>query len=164
MLFRSAIGADATPGDGDALMTLTFRVEDVEAPIQQLVSLRNIQVADSRADLFRVNLGHPTFNPMGATWRTLLLQNYPNPFNPETWIPFELAKDSEVRIEVMSPTGQMVRRLDLGWLDSGAYRSRNAAAYWDGRNELGERVSSGVYFYRIITGDYTAVRKLVILK
>ena len=159
-----AIGADATPGDGDALMTLTFRVEDVEAPIQQLVSLRNIQVADSRADLFRVNLGHPTFNPMGATWRTLLLQNYPNPFNPETWIPFELAKDSEVRIEVMSPTGQMVRRLDLGWLDSGAYRSRNAAAYWDGRNELGERVSSGVYFYRIITGDYTAVRKLVILK
>ena len=160
----AALGADASAGEGDALMTLTFRVDDLEAPLQQLVSLRNIQIANTGADLFRVNLGHPTFNQMGATWRTMLLQNYPNPFNPETWIPFELAKDSEVRIEVVSSSGATVRSLDLGWLDSGAYRGRNDAAYWDGRNEVGERVSSGVYFYRIITGDYTAVRKLVILK
>jgi len=160
----AALGSEATAGDGDALMTLTFRVDDLEAPLEQLVSLRNIQIANTGADLFRINLGHPTFNTLGATWRTVLLQNYPNPFNPETWIPFELAKDSEVRIEVVSTSGRTIRRLDLGWLDSGSYRGRNAAAYWDGQNELGERVSSGVYFYRIITGDYTAVRKLVILK
>ena len=96
--------------------------------------------------------------------QTALLQNYPNPFNPETWIPFTLAEDSLVTINIYDTKGQLVRRFDLGKQGAGVYTSRDRALYWDGRNDTGERVSSGIYFYQLRAGKFTAVQKLVIMK
>jgi len=96
--------------------------------------------------------------------KTELLANYPNPFNPETWLPYQLAKDTHVAIKVYDTKGQLVRRLDLGRQRAGTYLSRDRAAYWDGKNSFGEKVASGVYFYQIQTGSFSAVRKMAILK
>ncbi len=93
-----------------------------------------------------------------------LLANYPNPFNPETWIPYQLAKDSEVSIRIYDTTGRVVRTLQLGHQAAGFYTDRSRSAYWDGRNALGEPVASGVYFYTLTAGDFTATRKLLIRK
>lgn len=95
---------------------------------------------------------------------TTLLPNYPNPFNPETWIPFQLAEESSVRVTMYASDGTVVRVLDLGRLPAGLYTSRARAAYWDGRNEQGERASSGVYFYRLEAGRYTATGRMHLLK
>ena len=93
-----------------------------------------------------------------------LLENYPNPFNPETWIPYQLSAAADVSISIYSVNGHLVRHLDLGHQSSGVYRSRSRAAYWDGRNEFGERVASGLYFYTLTAGDFTATRKMLIRK
>ena len=95
---------------------------------------------------------------------TILLANYPNPFNPETWIPYQLANDSDVSLSIYDINGALVRELDLGLKPAGYYTDRTKAAYWDGRNEWGEQVASGVYFYYLQAGDYSQMRKLVILK
>ena len=98
---------------------------------------------------------------------TILLPNYPNPFNPETWIPYQLAQDSDVRISIYDARGSVVRVLTLGHQSVGYYTSRSRAAYWDGRNALGERVASGVYFYHLqmdTLSAFSALRKMVILK
>jgi hypothetical protein len=95
---------------------------------------------------------------------TRALPNYPNPFNPETWIPFELKEASDVRIQLYDMGGNVVRRLDLGYREEGYYMTRSDAAYWDGRNESGERVASGVYFYELRAGDFRALRRLVVSK
>ena len=96
--------------------------------------------------------------------RTALLPNYPNPFNPETWIPFQLAESSRVTVTIYNAAGQTVRTLELGQLPAGTYHSRSKAAYWDGRNALGERVASGLYFYRIEAGSFSQLRRMMILK
>ena len=95
---------------------------------------------------------------------TALLANYPNPFNPETWIPYQLAELSEVSISIYSTDGQVVRKLSFGSMPAGMYHSKSRAAYWDGRNVLGESVASGVYFYRLTAGRFTATRKMLIQK
>ena len=95
---------------------------------------------------------------------TSLLPNYPNPFNPETWIPYDLAEDAEVSIHIWTLKGESVRRLSVGFQTAGIYRSRERAAYWDGRNAAGELVASGVYFYTLHAGGVKATRQLVILK
>ena len=95
---------------------------------------------------------------------TVLLPNYPNPFNPETWIPYQLAEPSEVRIRIYDLIGSLVRELDLGHQRKGYYTNRSRAAYWDGRNDIGEKVSSGIYFYTLTTGDFSATRKMIIRK
>ena len=95
---------------------------------------------------------------------TQLLRNYPNPFNPETWIPYHLANDTDVSLFIYDMNGALVRELDLGHQRAGYYTDRSRAAYWDGRNGLGERVASGVYFYQLRAGDYLKLRKMVILK
>ena len=95
---------------------------------------------------------------------TLLLPNYPNPFNPETWIPYDLAEDSEVEIHIYNLKGESVRRLSFGFQGAGTYRTRSRAAYWDGRNAVGEPVASGVYFYTLQAGQIKATRQMVILK
>ncbi|MBI1922685.1 IPT/TIG domain-containing protein [Candidatus Poribacteria bacterium] len=96
--------------------------------------------------------------------QTVLLQNYPNPFNPETWMPYQLASDAEVHITIYDTRGAVVRRLELGHQGAGYYHDRFRAAYWDGRNETGERVSSGVYFYQLRAGEVTATRRMVVVK
>ena len=96
--------------------------------------------------------------------RTALLTNYPNPFNPETWIPYQLAEAAGVTVTIHSVDGKVIRTLALGTKAAGRYQSRSRAAYWDGRNTLGERVVSGLYFYTLSTGDFTATRKMLVLK
>ena len=93
-----------------------------------------------------------------------LLPNYPNPFNPETWIPYQLANSSDVEIAIYDTRGMLVRTLAVGHQSAGFYMDRNRAAYWDGRNGLGESVASGVYFYQLQTDDISSMRKMVILK
>ncbi len=95
---------------------------------------------------------------------TALLANYPNPFNPETWIPYHLAESAEVTLRIYAIGGELVRTLDLGHQPAGRYQDRSQAAYWDGRNEMGESVASGVYFYTLTAGDFTATRKMLIRK
>ena len=95
---------------------------------------------------------------------TRLLANYPNPFNPETWIPYHLANDSELSITIYDVGGTVVRRLELGHQRAGYYTSRSRAAYWDGRNEFGERVATGIYFYQLQADNMSLLRKMVILK
>lgn len=95
---------------------------------------------------------------------TALLANYPNPFNPETWIPYQLVKPAEVTLHIYSVKGELVQTLALGHQSVGIYHSKNRAAYWDGRNAQGECVASGVYFYTLSAGDFSATRKLLIRK
>ena len=95
---------------------------------------------------------------------TVLFPNYPNPFNPETWIPYQLATSADVTLRIYAAHGKLVRTLALGHQPVGIYRDRNRAAYWDSRNELGEPVASGVYFYTLTAGDFIATRKMVIMK
>jgi len=95
---------------------------------------------------------------------TQLLPNYPNPFNPETWIPYHLSQDAEVVLRIYDVRGRIVRTLDIGFQSFGYYASRDKAAYWNGKTDTGERVSSGTYFYQIQAGDYTETHKMVILK
>ena len=96
--------------------------------------------------------------------RTMVLANYPNPFNPETWIPYQLARDAAVRIDIYTADGRAVRTLVLGHQPAGMYQEKSRAAYWDGRNALGELVASGLYFYTLTAGDFTATRKMLIRK
>ena len=95
---------------------------------------------------------------------TALLPNFPNPFNPETWIPYHLSKDAEVTLRIYTVNGTLVRTLALGHQPAGIYQNRSRAAYWDGKNALGEPVASGVYFYTLTAGDFTATRKMLIQK
>ena len=95
---------------------------------------------------------------------TALLPNYPNPFNPETWLPYHLAKDANVTLTIYDVRGGVVRALMLGYQAAGVYEDRERAAYWDGRNHQGEPVASGVYFYTLTAGDFTATRKMLILQ
>ena len=96
--------------------------------------------------------------------KTQLLANYPNPFNPETWIPYELATDTHVRITIYNTQGVVIRSLQLGHQSGGYYTGRDRAAYWDGRNAFGEQVASGLYFYQLETDEMSSMRKMVILK
>ena len=95
---------------------------------------------------------------------TLLLANYPNPFNPETWLPYHLANASAVVITIYDVRGHVIRRLELGHQREGYYTTRSRAAYWDGRNAVGERVASGIYFYQLEADNNSLLRKMVILK
>ena len=95
---------------------------------------------------------------------TALLPNYPNPFNPETWLPYQLAKPAEVVLSIYTVNARLVRTLEVGHQPAGLYHSKHRAAYWDGRNTAGEKVASGLYFYTLTAGDFTATRKLSIAK
>lgn len=96
--------------------------------------------------------------------KTILLSNYPNPFNPETWIPYQLASDAEVKITIYDMSGNVVRMLNIGHRSAGAYIGRDSAAYWDGRNQLGESVGSGVYIYTFIADSFRATRRMLLRK
>ena len=105
----------------------------------------------------------PSATPMTPA-ETALLPNYPNPFNPETWIPYHLGKPVEVVLTIYDMKGQAVRSLVVGHQPDGVYRSRKRAAYWDGRNEMGEAVANGVYFCTMTAGEFAATRKMQVGK
>ena len=142
---------------GDKLKVSLYddRGRIVSGPFQRTVTTRDIRNAFLSLQL---NVGD--VQPQD----TLLAQNYPNPFNPETWIPYQLSQSTQVQIDIYNVSGQLVRSLDLGWQATGSYMTPSSAAYWDGRNAIGERVASGIYFYTLQTSDFTATRRMVILK
>ena len=93
-----------------------------------------------------------------------LFQNFPIPFNPVTWIPFDLTEDASVDLTIYDVSGTLVRRLDLGFLFGGTYLSKTRAAYWNGQNQFGEAVGSGIYFYRLDAGRFSSVKKMIVVK
>ena len=104
------------------------------------------------------------FAARAAPRETTLLPNYPNPFNPETWIPYRLAFPADVTVHIYAVNGSLIRHLPLGHQAAGMYHGRSRAAYWDGKNELGEPVASGIYFYTLTADDFNATRKMLIRK
>ena len=148
------------------------------APIYGALNLENMPTkADVAAWLQQAqqaNLTDPTFQrgilileqllAVLTPKETMLLANYPNPFNPETWIPYQLADPADVTLTIYDIQGRAVRTLDLGHQRAGTYHDRSRAAYWDGKNAQGESVASGVYFYTLTAGDFSATRKLLIRK
>ncbi len=106
----------------------------------------------------------PTHTHENIPGETQVFVNFPNPFNPETWIPYQLSKSAEVTVTIYTADGRVVRTLVLGHQHAGVYQDKNRAAYWDGRNTLGEPVASGVYFYTLTAGEFSATRKMLIRK
>jgi hypothetical protein len=119
-------------------------------------------VTEQDIQLGRISLGNVVASAVPI--RSELLANFPNPFNPETWIPFKLQKSSDISINIYDVHGRVVRKLELGSIPAGTYQTKAKAAYWDGTNDMGERVASGVYFYQLKASEFTASRKMVILK
>jgi hypothetical protein len=138
------------PGEYTVIVYAEDRVGNVSAPKQTSVTVRM-----TVASLLPITLGKV---------KTGLLLIYPNPANPETWIPYQLASDAEVTLTIYDVSGKVVRRLELGHQTAGSYRTRDRAAYWDGRNDYSERVSSGIYFVRLEAGDFVQTRRLVLVK
>ena len=101
---------------------------------------------------------------LGDIKRTALLQNFPNPFNPETWIPYTLADDAAVKVRIYDVQGELVRQLDIGQRGAGRYLNRQTAAYWDGKDQSGASVASGVYFYTLEADAFSDTRRMVIRK
>lgn len=93
-----------------------------------------------------------------------LLANYPNPFNPETWIPFKLSTPARVRVKIYNAKGELMRHFDLRQIQAGSYLSKEKALHWDGKNAYSEQAASGIYFYTIQAGDFTATRKMILVK
>ena len=113
---------------------------------------------------FAVDPKSKTLTMLGHIKQTMIFQNYPNPFNPETWFPYNLAEQAEVTVKIYDVAGALVRQLNIGLQEPGSYRSQEKAAYWDGRNEFGTKVASGIYFYTFTAGDFQSTRRMVILK
>ena len=137
----------------------TFTTADVQVWLASARNLDTTHPAYQRGIMFLEHL-LAVLSPE----RTVLLSNYPNPFNPETWIPYHLAAATDVQITIYDTTGRVVRHLDLGHQAAGYYTEKSRAAYWDGKNALGESVASGVYFYQLQTSSVSLLRKMVILK
>lgn len=159
VLVAASFGAgDAAPSLHSNLQGI-FTASDVQHWLSQARQLALTDATSRRGVLFLEQL-LAILTPK----KTLLLPNYPNPFNPETWIPYKLANPSHVQITIYDTQGSVVRKLDLGHQPVGLYQTRSRAAYWDGTNNLGETVASGLYFYTLTAGDFTATRKMHILK
>ena len=128
------------------------------------IGVKPLRYTVTAEDVKQSRIQLPTLVAYEIPAETQLLPNYPNPFNPETWIPYRLAKDAFVTLTIYDGSGRVVRTLDVGHQVAAVYESRSKAVYWDGRNEVGEQVASGVYFYHLSAGDYSATRKMLILK
>ena len=139
--------------------TLTIEVRDTTGSLIHTLQ-HKISATDVHRAFAELRLTPAELTPK----RTILLANYPNPFNPETWLPYQLANDAEVTIRIYSSRGQLVRNLNLGFQQAGYYIGKSQAAYWDGRNDLGERLASGVYLYQLSTPESSTTRKMVIRK
>ena len=152
-------------GAGSSAMGRTYEYIDkkVEPNKTYFYYLEDVDIHGIRdkSDTIKVTM-KPTLPKLPKEYR--LLQNYPNPFNPETWIPYELASGAEVTIQIYDIKGRLARELSLGRKQKGYYITKAKAAYWDGRNNQGKQVASGVYFYRIQAGSFTNIRRLVLLK
>ena len=154
-MFGNAAAAPSTQPQAPEILTA--------AAVQQwLTDARSLEVSDPI-----VQRGLAVLQQLLASLiptETKLLANYPNPFNPETWIPYRLAEDAFVILTIYDLSGQVVRTIDVGHQTAAVYESRSKVVYWDGGNEVGEQVASGLYFYHLSAGDYSATRKMLIVK
>jgi hypothetical protein len=154
--FAFASSEPAT-GQGNLIMAEFDVLPNAEGKTSPL-ALKDINLSNSLT-LSQIN-GSVTVLPSNFA----LMQNYPNPFNPETWIPFKLAADSPVTISIYSQNGRLIHTIALGNRNAGVYVARDKAVYWDGKDNSGEKVASGVYYYTLQAGKFRSVRKMVILK
>ncbi len=148
--------------ESEALANIRFKV------ISDGVSPLNFRTVDLYG-IDSLPLISKAINRKFASWaikpsNTALLQNFPNPFNPETWIPYQLKENADITISIHNIKGELVRQLKLGYKPSGLYMDQSRAAYWDGKNESGEKVASGIYFYSIKVGDFSSIRKMLVKK
>ena len=155
----AVLGNAAAAPTSDSRVLAMLAATDVRGWLAQARQLNLVDATSQRGVLFLEQL-LVALPPK----ETILLPNYPNPFNPETWIPYQLSQPSDVTLTVYSVAGEVVRRLALGHQPAGTYQSQNRAAYWDGKNQFGESVVSGIYFYTFIASDFAAKRKMLIRK
>jgi len=151
----------------DSEMTNDYQFMDsgVEAGKNYFYYLEDIDLAGERSKSEIIKVVIPPAQPvLPIPGEFRLLQNYPNPFNPETWLPFQLAKDAPVAILIFNLKGQLIRTINLGQKNAGFYMTKDKAAYWDGKDSSGEKVASGVYYYTLQAGKFLATRKMVITK
>jgi hypothetical protein len=154
-------GTDATPHDYSFIdenvvkgLTYYYYIEDVDFTGKTNIS-HILEVTVAEIARVREGAKPPKF---------ALFQNFPNPFNPDTWIPYDVASDAVVIIRIYNTNGQLVRQMDLGKQKAGSYVDKKKAAYWDGKDQSGNAVASGVYFYTLKAGDFQATRRMVIVK
>ena len=145
--------------------TLTVKVSAPAAPASFLTEPR---ISDVKFPTPPLMLSEAVQTPWSskhfAPSTSKILTNFPNPFNPETWIPFQIKRESVVTIYIHNSTGQLVKKLEVGSRPAGVYDSRERAIYWNGMNEQGEPVSSGSYFYTLQAGDFQGTKKMLLLK
>ena len=174
---RADVNGDGVVSIIDLTLVAGAFGETAAAPAAHVAAIENLaatEVAQWLQAAQNANLTDPVFQRgvevlkhllvLLVPKETMLLANYPNPFNPETWIPYQLANPAEVTLRIYAVDGSLIRTLSLGHKAIGIYQSRSRAAYWDGRNQIGEPVASGVYFYTFTAGDFTATRRMLILK
>ena len=137
---------------GGDRITVTINVTDV---VDDALFVRTLEVVGNAPS---------AQTPPATPDKTVLFSNFPNPFNPETWIPYQLAEPAEVTLTIYNMRGVIVRALKLGHKSAGMYTSRSRAIHWDGRDMFGEKVATGVYFYTLKAGEFSATRKLLIVK
>ena len=146
---------------------VTLRVLDAQGNFSQSTfPVETVHIAEEHSDTppFAVEQFELKIETLGQVKRTALFQNFPNPFNPETWLPYQLARDANVHIAIYDANGASVRLLVLDWQAAGFYTDRGRAAHWDGRNNNGEFVANGIYYYQLRAGDNSQVRQMVIRK
>jgi flagellar hook assembly protein FlgD len=152
--------------DEDLLLTVPFQASANALPKEIAIKLEiNIATDIYGNDILIPSKGRKIRIPIiELPTSTALLQNYPNPFNPETWIPFQIAKEADVTIHIYDIIGRLVLTLDLGRKQAGFYFAKEQAAHWQGRNQNGEQVANGMYFYTIQAGQFTAIKRMVVVK
>ena len=155
--------APALPID-DSNSTINYHSSAVKHQFQALTALESLDPPSRGAHIARNLLKTWLSRMKSSITETKLLPNYPNPFNPETWIPYQLTEAARVQIRIYDVVGHLVRELDLGTKLAGSYLSKPQAAYWDGGNDMGEAVSSGVYFYTLEAGDYRRTRRMIVAR
>jgi len=147
----------STTASNELLLVEFEALANTEGKISPLI-LEHVQLSESLS-IKKIN-GLVTIFPSESR----LYQNYPNPFNPETWIPYQLASTSPVTLNIYDMKGHLIRIIDLGQRAAGVYVSQNKAVYWDGRNGVGQKVASGIYFYTLEADKFTDTRRMVIVK
>jgi len=164
------IGRKDGAGNSSTPFDYQFLDEEVEIGKRYFYYIEDIDIVGSRSQSeivkavvpFSQKEGVPLARLMPMEFR--LLQNYPNPFNPETWIPYQLASNAQVIMRIYNVRGNLVRTMNLGKKAAGVYFFKDKAAHWEGKSNTGERVSSGVFFYQLQAGKFSAVRKMIIVK
>ncbi len=154
----------AAPSQVNTVKSVTFSSENIIVVQRALGELEAVPEKSHSVEVTIQFLRTWLTNANQNVTETKLLPNYPNPFNPETWIPYQLAEAADVSVKIYDVGGHLVRTISIGFKPVGYYLTRARAVYWDGRNEVGESVSSGVYFLQFVAGDFATTQQVVIVK